>query len=179
MKYILLLLLLTSCAPEKGKECGTYKNVYGMDVVHKNIPIVFGISGPSDESYYKDIIEVAAEINKAAGKNLLIVTADNITKNEIIFPIPWSEASEKLGFTRFKWTNSYGILETDIYINTTHFKYGEGAHDFKTLMRHEFLHALGFEHVDNSLDLMYPYQELGVKKYLTADTIKRLKCAYE
>lgn len=137
---------------------------------------------PADS--HKTIKSAAKVWNKALGAEKIILGSGGFP---IYWQQDWKHSPTAIGITSFL-TNDYFIFSPEISINAQWYDFelidggtidnpeAKKQADLYSLMIHEFGHALGIRHVDDSKAVMYPYAN-GAKE-LTETDLKQLYCRY-
>lgn len=177
------LCLLSACAPKSAEDCQFSKNIYGKIRKHETLPLTLYVSPEFPEDYTQQLMEAAAEINRDRTYVQIYKSYLGHSKNyvnEIYLSYMRDEISENELAVTFVWWSAVGnIKETDIVINSQNYNFREDGHNFKRLMIHELLHALGMLHQeDDPVGIMYPYTFQFANQGMTEREYKNLECAY-
>lgn len=185
--FLLLgLCSLFSCAPKSVDDCEFSTTVYGKRIQHAQLPLVLYVSQDVPQEFFEIMQESATEINRH--KSYIVLYRGDIVAgtrqrnftNEVYFVNSWEDDRKvEQGRTHVWWTINSGISETDVLINVDDFDWKLGGFNFKTLITHEFLHALGMKHQNDDNDgIMYPYLAQYQSRGMTEREYKNLECAY-
>ena len=156
--------------------------------VHKSVPLD---RYPQMESVLR---EVVSDWNRQAGKQLFVLEAfqvggDNMPKKDGYSMIYWMDTCEdknrlEQARTTIYWSGSQ-IYEADIRINAKDHEYYVGHDtsftgvDFKSLMIHEFGHAIGLAHTAQPKSVMNVTLNEGVDRREISDLDKAsIACEY-
>lgn len=174
-----------SCTPKKGDSCQFNANVYGDRITHQTLPVNLFVNTEVPAEMYEIMKESVKEINRDR-EYIRLYQSDvaggekqrNFT-NEVYFVTNWEEDRKQEQARTHAWWRGDSIEETDILINVRTYDWNNGSYNFKTLMTHEFLHALGMMHQESdSSGVMYPYLSQYQVRGMTEREYKNLECAY-
>lgn len=178
MKYLLFLLILTSCGriPHEEPSCTFIQNEYGERVSWYEAPVILGIDSAMPSHLKPAIYEAARTWNVAYGKELIRIV-DRPYDNMIYYKTYWPGAYQEAN-TRIEWYDTT-IYSATINVNAYNYQfyYGSGyGVEFKSLMIHELGHVLGLGHSDG---VMSPYLAEGVTRWdIDSSIIHNLTCEY-
>ncbi len=179
MKYLLALLLLTSCGriPTAEPSCTFIQNEYGERVSWYYAPVVIGIDASVPINLQPAIYAAALQWNQSYGSELIRVVPYH-TDNMIYWQTTWTNDPNQEAYTMNSWYD-YTIYQSNIYINAAiyQFYYGSGAGvEFKSLMIHEMGHVLGLAHSDGVMSPSLSYNT--VRWDIDSKILNNLKCEY-
>lgn len=196
MRFLLLFLIISGCSTKKENSCGFFMNDGQRVSLKDTAPATFYIHESVPPELYEPISLSAGEWNSAAGRQIINISKHIVRgggwkkdgKNIIYFVKEWKEQERSRRATAKIWWNGDLIKEVDIVFNIKHFSFdydgvifGLGAIntiDFKTVMTHEFGHAIGLNHYNDKTSIMYPYLESGETKALSNIEKKNILCEY-
>lgn len=175
------------------ENCQYVRNSAGHIVSWKtSTPITFFINKRVPEQW-REVMKEAAQAWVSPSGTTLIRVKDEVSssdhpaydKNNIIYWIDTGALfNYQQGQTMARWKQSQ-IQDTDILINAKDFLfYAEHPQDnrrihLKSLMIHEFGHALGLKHTKEAISVMYPELAfLQVRTDLAEDDLTSVKCEY-
>ncbi len=175
------------------ENCHYVRNTVGQIVSWKSlVPVRFYISKQIPEVWHEPIREAAQSWKTISGRQLIeldITSLDSVTSaNDRKNIIYWTDSGTLFQYqqaqTLTRWMKNQ-ILDADIIINARDFNfYAENPEaynliHFKSLLIHEFGHALGLKHTEQNISVMYP--ELGflqVRSSLAVADVTSVKCEY-
>ena len=177
LKYLIILTLLSSCAPHSPESCGVSSTAYGLRYIRPNKHVTFCVTDSVPERYYIEIQAAADDINNAIGKDVITLSGGTC-KDNIYFSAKWSYEPQQQAVTN-TWGDVKKIIRSDIYLNGEYFEFhGDRRIDLTTLMTHEFLHALGFGHVTNRDSILFYSLGYNIVKKMNNEDIQNLRCVY-
>ncbi len=175
------------------ENCQYVRNSVGQIVSWKSMPpIRFYFSKQVPVGWYKLIEEAAQSWKTLSGRQLIEVDLNSYESaeptNDRKNVIYWTNSGILIQYqqaqTITRWLKNQ-LLDADILINAKDFsfyaEYPENNNEihFKSLLIHEFGHALGLRHTNKSISVMYP--ELGflqVRSSLADADVTSVKCEY-
>lgn len=186
MRYLFLLLVLTSCVPKANKCSQFVHNIYGESITWKK-PTTLNISNEVPREFVPSIYRAANTWNKIIGRNQIVITEAASGDNNILYLSSWeADRTSEQGRTSVRWGGNE-IKSADIKINSKNFTFYDVApvpngnqYSFEALMLHEMGHFLGLGHTDNQGSVMSP--TLGAyddRVNPSAEDIKQVQCEYK
>jgi hypothetical protein len=175
--------------------CNFVLSAQGARVSWKSsVPVHFIITSSVPAEFEESIKIAANTLNSMKRMTLIEVHRDNSYPtsaandgtNGIYWLDTWdADMPKEQGRTAVKWDISK-IRDADIKINAKNFKFfksgdtdSAGKINVESLLLHEFGHALGLKHIDDTKSMMQPYLAAGFDRNLAGDVdINSLNCEY-
>lgn len=176
------------------QNCIYIRNSSGQIVSWKGVrPIHFYMTKNIPSEWKQAILDAAKVWTTSLGTELIHIKNDvlgsdspNYDKKNIIYWIDTGALfNYQQGQTITRWTKNQ-IQDADILINSKDFRfYSDDSAEknrihLKSLMIHEFGHALGLKHVNEVISVMYPeLAYLQVRTDLSEIDLTSMKCEYK
>lgn len=189
---ILLVLLACLLLPEgsAAAECG--QMAFEGKKLKNKIPVVFWID-KSISTWKEEIYAAEKEMEKASGLNLFEIKESKYEKrptqavdglNRIY--LGKVRNKKELGVTYTKFVLSTGqIKDADIIVNKdkSFFKnknmlLAQFGYKFKSLIMHEMMHSLGFDHSKDQKSLLFETIHQGEEPSLSPKDVENILCVY-
>lgn len=193
ISILILTIVIFLSSNEKQESCGFIQNGYGERVsipIGKSIKfILHKDTSPFEE---KETLAAAQEWNNIFEKDVIIIDTSKKSTNEfdkdsltnvIFFASKWNNKEKEQAKTFLRWVGTE-ITAASIAVNRKNFRFeGEVDNrkqvDLKSLMIHEFGHALGLKHNDEESSTMNSdLPSYKVRNILQSD-IRNVSCQFK